>query len=208
MIHLKINGKPRELPERWEEVTFAMFLDLIAAKDDNMQLLSILLDIPIQEIRGAKIQGLELILRRIQFLKTIPAIDKTPISLGEYVFPRDVTFETVEQFEEVRAEINRVGTTEDIRLNTEAMAFYAAIYCAQPYDKEKAMFLAKAFMKYPCLEVMAAGSFFQAKCLSIQSGLSMNYLRKNTLLKSSRPGLKRFLKRLAFMLRLTPSRGM
>lgn len=185
-----------------------MFLDLIAAKDDNMQLLSILLELPIEEIRGAKIQGLELVLRNIQFLKTVPAIEKTPISLGTYVFPKDVTFETVEQFEEVRAEINRVGASGDVRLNTEAMALYAAIYCAQPFDKEKAILLSKAFMSYPCLEVMAAGSFFQAKCLSIQSDLSMSYLRKNTLLKSSRPGLKRFLRRLGFMLHLTPSRGM
>ena len=62
MIKIKINGKPHELPEKWEEVDFKTFVKLVKADQDYVSILSILLGIETNELRKAKIQGLDLII--------------------------------------------------------------------------------------------------------------------------------------------------
>jgi hypothetical protein len=198
MIKIKINGQPHEIPEKWEEVTFEQFLKLIAADQDYAAILSVLLGLDINDLKLAKIQGLDLIISRLGFMTKQPEIEPNPIRLGKFEFPKDIAFETVEQFEDTRREIAKVQDL-DLRAQTEALATYAAIYCENPYDSEKAQYLSKSFYSLPCTEVMAAGSFFQAKCLSMQSGLSMNYLRKNILLKKNKPVFGNLVKRLASM---------
>lgn len=202
MIKIKINGKPHELPEKWEEVDFKTFVKLVKADQDYVSILSILLGIETNELRKAKIQGLDLIISRLNFMTKQPEIDPKPIKLGTFEFPKDIAYETVEQFEDTRREIAKVQD-QDLTTQTEAMAVYAAIYCQNPYDSEKAQYLSKSFYSLPCTEVMAAGSFFQAKCLSMQSGLSMNYLRKNIRLKKNRPGFASWAKRSVFTPLLT-----
>lgn len=207
MIKIKIDGKPHEIPEKWEEVPFSMFLDLIEADQDYTAILSILLAIPKDELKKAKIQGLDLIISRLSFMNSQPAIDPKPIKLGKFEFPKDITFETVEQFEDTRAEIHK-AQNKTLKEQTESLATFAAIYCQNPYDSEKAQYLSKSFYSLPCTEVMAAGSFFQAKCLSMQSGLSMNYLRKNIRMKKNRRVFGNLAKRLDFTPLLTGLRVM
>lgn len=211
MIKIKVNGMPRQIPENWDEVTFKMFLGLIEAKDDTSKVIPVLLDMSPEDIRGKKIEGLDWVLEKVSFLKKVPAIDEIPVKLGDFTFPKDVGFETIEQFENTKTEINRTATAKNLVEQTKALALYAAIYlqgAKETYDFEKAKALAEKFLDYPCLEVMAAGSFFQAKCLQLTSGLSMTYLRRNTLLKKKRPGLNRLMRRLASMLHLTVLPGM
>src|SRR6478736_2518348 len=97
---------------------------------------------------GDKIEGLEVIMQSIAFIDKTPEIDPEPKKLGEYYFPQDVTFETIEQFEDVRSEIERISKIENgLREQTEALAYYAAVYCQgqkEPYDSEKARFLSKS----------------------------------------------------------------
>lgn len=208
MIKVKIDGKERLLPSDWGEVTFRMFCDLIEAKNDTTQILSILLDIPADKLKGARFQGLDLVIQKLAFLKSTPPVDEKPTKLGSFTFPQDVGFESIEQFENTKTEINRVAKLDNLKEQTEALAIYAAIYCQVLYDYDRAKVLAKSFFDLPCMEVMAAGSFFQAKCLSMETGYTMNYLRKDILLKKKRPGLNRLLRRLGFILRLTTSRDM
>lgn len=210
MINVKINGKPHEIPESYEELTFGQWCSIIAARSakDYDEIISIFTGIPKDELKGAKIQGLEILLRKVAFLQKEPVIDETPKKLGNYEFPKDISYETTEQYQDTLSEINRVTSLNDIGEANKALALYAAIYCQIPYDSDRAKTLAKSFMEYPCLEVVAAGSFFMAKCQSLQSGLSMNYLRRNILLKKKKPVLSRFLRRLGFTLRLIRSRAM
>jgi hypothetical protein len=196
MIKIKIDGKPHELPETWDEVTFEMFLKLINATDDYTQILSIMLNIPEAELRLAKIQGLDLVIRALSFMSKQPQLDEYPTKLGTFDFPKDITFETVEQFEDTRKTINSMAD-KSIMEQTEALALYSAIYCQVPYDSEKAQYLSKQLYSLPCTEVMAAGSFFQAKCLNMHSGLSMSYLRKSLRFKKKRLDFRSFLKPLA-----------
>ena len=83
-------------------------------------------------------------------------------------------------------------------IQNEMLAMYAAIYCVREFDEEKAKYLAKQYLDAPCLEVMSAGTFFHASILSLETGLTMNYLRRNIPMKKSKPGLKALMKRLGF----------
>lgn len=207
MIKIKVNGKPHEIPEKWEEVPFGMFLKLVEADQDYSAILSVLLGIDPAVLKKAHIQGLDLIISRLSFMKAQPEIEPNPIKLGAFEFPKDIAFETVEQFEDTRREIANVQD-KDLKTQTEALATYAAIYCQNPYDSEKAQYLSKSFYSLPCTEVMAAGSFFQAKCLSMQSGLSMNYLRKNIRLKRNKAGSRNWVRYSVFTPLLTGLRVM
>src|SRR6185436_10655405 len=133
--------------------------------DDYQSVLAILLQEPVENIRKAKFEGLDRVITSLKYLQEPAKIYEQPTKLGEYVFPQDLTMETVEQFECLRKYIKETqGKT--IREQTEALGMYAAIYCQgskEEFDEEKAKYLAEEFKTYPCLEVMSAGSFFMAK---------------------------------------------
>jgi hypothetical protein len=197
MKTIKSGGKKYEYPTEWGDLKFKTFLELIDFKLKKIDAIKIILEsIGLHLESGDKLEGLETIMSASAFLDKTPEPNAQPERLGEYVFPKDITFETIEQFEDVRSEIERISKIENnLREQSEALAYYAAVYCQgqkEHYDSEKAKFLAKTFLEYPCLEVMAAGSFFQAKCLSMQSGLSMNSLRANIRMKKNRQGLNLF----------------
>jgi hypothetical protein len=202
MLKAIVNGKKVQIETSWEELSFEKYLKLIEAKDDNAELLSILLDVPAETIRKGKITGLEKVLKGISFMRQSALIDENPTKLGEWILPKDITFESVGQYETMRTKINESIKMDDLKKQNEMLAHYAAIYCqplnGEEFDSEKAEWLVPAIMKLPCLEVMSAGNFFQAKCLSIQSGLPMNYLRKNIPMKRNRPVLNALARRSGF----------
>jgi hypothetical protein len=196
MIKAKINGKPVQIETSWEEVSFGKFLDLIVCKDDYKQVLAVMLGESIETIQKAKFDGLERILPALKFLQVPAQIEEKPIKLGTFTFPQDIGMESVEKFECLREAIKAVAGKEDLRTQTEALAYYAAIYIQEPFDEGEARKLAETFKALPCLEVMSAGSFFMAKVLSMQSGLTMNFLRKNTPMKKNKRGSGSLMKRL------------
>lgn len=202
MLKANVNGKPVEIETSWGELSFEKYIKLIGAKDDNAELLSILLDVPAETIRKGKIVGLERVLKGISFMRQTALIDEHPTKLGDWELPQDITFESVAQYETMRKKINEAVKTDDVKEQNIMLAHYAAIYCqplgGEEFDDEKAAWLVPKIMKMPCLEVMSAGNFFQAKCLSIQSGLPMNYLRKNIPMKRNRRVLKRLARRSGF----------
>lgn len=195
-MKIKLNGQTKTIPERWEEVPFDKFVALSEAGIDETEVLSILFDIPETEVRAAKIEGLEKIIWALKFLQKPFEIEKQPKSLDGVEFPKNIEFETVEQYQECLTEVRRVSglpPTEQLR----SIPLYAAIYLTKPYDTEKAQFKAQQLMKLPCTEVMAAGLFFQTKSLSLQSGLPMSYLQRHLPMKKNRLASVRYLKRLA-----------
>ena len=105
MFPIKVNGKKHQIPERWEEVSFKTFCDLIKAKGDEAKVISALLGLPEDEVKNSKIQGLDILFLKMSFLKEGPEIQEIPTKLGPYKFPKDIGFETIKQFEQVRSEI-------------------------------------------------------------------------------------------------------
>lgn len=210
MQECRINGQNYKIATSWDEISFRKLCAIINHRNDSLKVLAILLGMPDVDLSKAKITGLEKIIPKLSFLsvepETLIEIGKEPNRLGPYRFPKDVTFETIGQYQEVLQEINKLAQTNDLSLQTEGLAFYCAVYC-QPlneiggeYDSGRARLLTKAFMDLPCLEVLAAGYFFQIKCMSIQSGLSMNFLKRNIQRKKNRLVFGSFLRRSGFML--------
>lgn len=202
MLKVKVNGSPVEIETSWDELKFSKFLQMLTAKDDYNQVIGILLNLPPQDVAKARIDGLEQVLEKIRFMRTSAEVDPVPKKVGEFKIPEDIRFHSVAQFEVLKKEINKAAAMDNLTDQTKQLAKYAAIYC-QPlngdeFDEEKAGWLAEQFLDYPCLEVMSAGNFFMAKCLSLTSGLPMSYLRKNTPLKKSRLDLQSFLRRSGF----------
>lgn len=211
MIKAKVNGEPVEIETEWAELKFSKFLKLLTAKDDYNEVIGILLNLPPDQVGKAKIIGLDKVLEGIRFMKTPAKVDPVPTQVGEYKIPNDIRFESVAQFETLKKAINKAAGMDNLTEQTKQLAMYAAIYC-QPlkdgdFDDEKATWLAERFLDYPCLEVMSAGNFFMAKCLSLTSGLPMSYLRKNTPLKRKVLDFAPFLRRLGFTRLWTISRA-
>ena len=194
-MKIKVNGQLKTIPERWEEVTFEQFIKL-AEPGDQAKIISAILEMPEPEIKGAKIEGLEKILWHLKFLQKPFEIDKQPKKVGDYSFPEKIEFQTIEQYQEVLQEIQRVTSLTPSE-QLEAIPFYAAVYVTDPYDSEKARFKAQEFKKLPCTEVMAAGTFFMTKSLSLQSGLPMSYLSRHLPMKKNRLGFRTLVRRLA-----------
>lgn len=211
MIKAKVNGKSIEIETSYDELSFGKLLQLVEAQSDSAKQVAVLIGEPVEVVRKAQILGLENIYQAISFLKVPVVIDEFPVKVGEYKLPKDLAFESVEQFEVLKQEIGKAGETKDLVEMTRALAMYAAIYCQplnEPFDAEKAGYLAKQFESYPCREVMSAGSFFMAKLLSIQSGLSMSYLRKDIPMRKNRQVSRNLMKRLGSMRLLTVWRVM
>ena len=214
MIKAKVNGRQVSIETSWEELTFGKYLKFVNAKNDYNAFIGILLDLDPETVAKAKWEGLDGVLQSIQFLNTQKVeIDPVPTKVGDIKLPKDIAFETTEQFETLRQQVLKVnGEDSDLVAKTKALAMYCAIYCQPikdnaPFDYEKAQWLAEEMMNYPCLEVMSAGNFFMAKCLSLTSGLPMSYLRKNTPLKRKRLDFAGLARRSGFTRLWTISRG-
>ncbi len=200
MIKTKINGCSKDFPEGWGEVTMRQFTVLSVMQGEGSkksEQIRYLLGID----KGVKVEGLESLYRLAHFLSVAPEIEETPTKLGTYQLSQDITADFTEQFEDISAEITRVQEL-GLQDKLEALAYYAAVYIqpkwfSSSYDSEQARHLSKILLDYPCQEVVSAGSFFQAKSLSSESGLPLSYLRKNIPLKRKASGS--FLGRLVSM---------
>lgn len=205
MIDIKINGEPLKYATSWDDVSFRKYLELVG-KPGTYETLGVMLERPPEFFKKAHIEGLEDLIRRSNFLQKTPVILETPERFGNYTFPKDITFESIEQFEETRAEIERVTREGDLKEKTKSLALLCAIYI-QPqwdggqYDGDRARVIAEKIMDFPCLEVMTLGNFMQAKSIALRSDLSMTYLRRNIPMKKNRPALRRLMRLLDFMRR-------
>lgn len=167
-----------DFPESWDELKFSKSLELLESTT-KAEAIRIILNAP----KGAKIEGIESLYRAAKFLDVPLEIDPKPEKIGDYKLTQDITLESTEQFEDLSSELKRVMNLS-LRERTEALAFYVSVYIqpqwfASSYDSEQARHLSKIILDYPCTEVMSAGAFFQAKYLSLESGLSMSYLMRN-----------------------------
>lgn len=211
MLKIRIDGDPHELGTNWDEVPFGKYRGLVDSAG-TLHTLAILIDKPIDYVKGKRIEGLEILIRNLAFLRSTPKIDEIPVKLGTYNIPKDVTFETIEQFEDTRIAINQ-SKADGLTLGerTKFLAKIAAIYIQPawdggPYDSQRADVVADKLDAFPCLEVLGLGNFFQAKCIHLSSDLSMNYLRKNIPMKKKRPGFLKLVASLDFTRLWTRSR--
>lgn len=208
-IPIKLNGKSVAYPRAWEALKFKTYIKLLDKPTKIEQIKVIINDLGVTTA-GSKIEGLGVVIKASSFLNKPPLVAEKPNRIGKYDIPPMINEETFDQYDQVVKIINTVKEQSIIQ-QTESLAYISAVYAQgfkNEFNAEKANELALEFMELPCTEVLAAGAFFQARFLSMESGLSMTYLQRNILWKKKRPVLDRLRRRLGLMLRLIPSRDM
>lgn len=190
MLSILINSKQVNIPISWQEVTWGQYLQLIEPKN-TVEILSIFTGIPKEELYKSVITGLEPVLVALKFMNEGMDIPERPTKLGKYNLPKDITLQTIEQYQILQKEIQKSTEASDLVGKIGFVANYAAIYCQgmnEQFDSDKSVALAKEFEKESCIEVLAAGSFFLHKLMSIDKNLPMSFLLSLTRWKNLRRG--------------------
>lgn len=210
MLSVLINSKKINIPIAWEEVTWGQYLQLIEPKN-IIEVLSIFTEIPKETLYKSKITGLEPVLVALKFIQQGMDIPEHPTRLGKYELPQDITLKTIEQYQLLQREIEKSTEASDLVGKIRFVANFAAIYCQgldEEFDYDKSLALAKEFDNYSCIEVLAAGTFFLNKLISIDKNLPMSYLLTLTRWKNLKQDSKNSIRLLVFTRPWIRLRGM
>lgn len=181
MIKFKLNGKPLAIPSSWEEVTYSQYLKMIEVKSD-VEMISTFTGIDEETLRKATITGLDTLIAALGALGVFskPAAFKTPDKIMGVPVPKNIKFESLGQFEDMRKLIMSGDMALDLkiespvnpRLYVEGLRKICAIYIQKEMDGEysytKAMEM--DFNNAPAHEVIGAGTFFFARVLNLLTG--------------------------------------
>ena len=199
-ITAELNGVKLEknIPTGWDQVTFEQFLKLATAQND-IQKISIFTGLDEQTLRIAKIKNLNAIISCLAFLSTTPAVDKIPETILGYKMPKNLELEEIGRYEDLKLELAKIkeGDVESVKV----YATMCAIYAVDPYDYQKAEILSHYFLTAPCEEVMAVGNFTLMKLIGLNNPSLLAPLKRPSLMKRLRLGIRAWLSRLAFTAR-------
>lgn len=197
-IEIQINGtkQEKEIPTKWEEVSFQKFLKLTTCGDDTVKIISLFTDIDEETLKKAKISNLESLITLLGFLKTEMNLT-IPDTCQGYKIPKNLEFETIGQYQDLKAEALILSQTNSF----DQYALFCAIYATNPYDYKKAEELKSVFMDAPCTEVMAIGNFTLAKLAELTTGIKAKSLLPNIHRKKFLQGLIDWLRSLVFIAR-------
>lgn len=189
MKQYKLNGQTVNIPEKWSECTFIQLVRMNLLPENEAQVVSIFTGMSEDFLLLCKeVDIFEKILVDISFMSTdipnIPIIDFITIDEKKYKVPKDLMFESVAQYEDMKVVIKQLQNEGDKLTDLEVMELYPsmiAIYI-QPqidgeYDYFKAQELANKIYLLPCMEVIGIGSFFLMKYNVLKLG-TMNAVLK------------------------------
>lgn len=186
----------KQIPTKWKEVTFSQFIKLVEAGDDPAKVISIFTDIEEETLRKAKIVNLESIIAMLGFLKTEMNL-KVPETCMGYKIPKNLEFETIGQFQDLKAEAVQIKDAKSF----DKYALFCAIYATNPYDYQQAEKLVPTFLNAPCEEVMAIGNFILLKLAELMTGIQSKSQSPSIPMKKYWLVLTVWLKNLVFIAR-------
>lgn len=196
MIPLLIDGRKVELPTGWHKVTTEQYILLIQCGNDLVKSLSILTGIPEETLNSATFsEGLDHLFSQTKFLTEPVQMVETPVKCGEYdLKPEIPNLQLLNQMNRRSWELKEAVSKLDVKTDLIDIALevyrtdvkIAAIYCqgtSEPFDAEKAGYLAGQFMKLPCIDVLSCGNYYRTKALSIAEQRSQSIYRQGTTFK-------------------------
>ena len=200
MITRKVNGKETKIPTNWGDICFSQYIEILKLagnpKADYMDTISICLSIPREQVAKMETDNVFELLNVISFTNIPAVIDLKPKSILNYLIPKDITLESLSQFENMRIVMSnsnpKEGDTdiEKIVRITEAYPTYAAIYCQKirdgVYDYDKAMEMVPEMWRAPALEILSAGNFFLISLSSSFSSTTKTSLQRVPVWRRSR----------------------
>lgn len=201
IIQITLNGvkTSRDIPVSWSEVTFRQFIALQECNDDFVKVMALFTGIEPDIIRKALIDNLESLILALGFLQNDPGQIK-PKSILDYELPKDLGFESIAQFEDVKETLKKakdMSVLDHLKL----YPLYCSIYACKPYDWLKAEELSDKFFDAPCQEVLGVGNFTLAKLIGLKLSTGREYQKRNILLKKFRLALTAYRLHLGFMVR-------
>lgn len=191
-VEMTLNGVKtiKSIPTRWSEITFEMFLKLDGCKDDA-HIFALFTGISVETIRKVKIKNVDSVLALLSFLRTNPDPTPIPDEILGYPIPKDLAFETIGQYEDLKDSLKTERNGIDkLRQYPLYCAVYACSHKHGEYDWQKAEAMAHEFLKAPAVEVLAIGNFTLAKLIALMKGTTPDFLMQAVHRKKSRPVLR------------------
>lgn len=178
MITFKISGAKHSIPTAWGDVTYSQYLALITLPNSLLHQIHLFTKIPLDTLAKAELKNLEKIAIALSFINLSPKAEEGPKNIDKYHAPKDVTIESLGQFEDLRALIMKkpddLSTIENNLLWCDLCLEACAIYCQKlrdgTYDSSKVPDMKEELKGYSCMPIMQTGSFFFGKLLSTLTG--------------------------------------
>lgn len=213
MITFKIQGDKYQIPTAWSDVTYSQYIQLLSLQPTIANRINLFTQIGLDKILKAKLKNLESISLALSFLDVPFEAKLGATNVGKYPVPKDVTLESVGQFEDLRALCNRrppdLSTTANQTLFAdlclEACAIYIQKVKDKEYDSEKVQWVKEELKKESCIQVIQTGSFFLFKPLHLQMTTRQRFQKALQRLKKSLVDLPGYQKSLDFLQRSTGS---
>lgn len=188
MIHTKIDGDKVNIPTRWSEVSFRLFIEVALKGNSLTGQLAILMKMPEETLLTSKFsESLDTIFAATKYLAVWPSIQKYPKTCGPYILGENI--ETMGQLNAITEQCQLSGNSTDLRVQLQCLANIAAIYCqgiGERFDKEKALYMGQGqFMDLSCEDVLSAGNYFMSKALATVTSKPIDDFRKG--IKFSEP---------------------
>lgn len=199
MIDFKLNGKKVFIKSSWDELSLNQYIRILLMKDGLFEAISICSGVPVETLQSAVIIGLEDILIAISFLNKVPEAPGYTSKVGKFDLPGtrdgkfDIQFESLAQFEDMSAVINRIPVKDgkyDIVALTKSYAHMVAIYLQKlrdgKYNPVAAGEMIEEVQEMPALQVISAGSFFFLKLINLSNGTKVSSHPTNQTPKKSK----------------------
>lgn len=193
MIKFKLNGKPLQIPSSWDDVTLSQHLEITKTKTGISGLISIFTGIHEETLKTAKIEGLNEVIEALSFVRKAPNYSGEVTNIGKYKLPLnskgvfDIQFETLGQFEDLRAIMMAMKDDNQFESFAKACAIYLQKVRDGEYNHEKAMSMVPEVYNMPSNQVMTAGSFFFLKLVNLLSGTETIFPATSQAQKKSNP---------------------
>lgn len=176
MITFKLNGTKFELPTCWQDVTYHQYIALLDVPGTLLHYIAFFTGIKYETLEQAELKNLESLAIALSFLSKPPVFDGKPSKMvGPYALPKDVTIQSLGQFEDLRALLNKVPTDLSTKENQvligdlylEACAIYCQKIKHSKYDNTQVPELKEELKNYSCIEVISTGAFFLFRPMTI-----------------------------------------
>lgn len=201
-ITASLNGvkTTKDIPTHWGSVTFKQFIDLSIIGADDLGILSYFFGIDRETLRKAKINNLDDVIHAVQFLRNEIDFKNVPSEILGYEIPKNLEFESVAQYEDIKAEIAKHKDGKEIDI-IKLYPLFVATYAMKPYDGLKVDDFSQQFWQAPCGEVLAIGNFTLMKLSGLKRPSRITRLLGVIAKTKSMQAIRNWLRNLAFTVR-------
>ena len=183
MITFKIQGAKYKLPTAWADVTYSQYIALLSLPNSLIEYINLFTQIGLEKLLKSELRNLEKISLALSFLTIPPNFTPGPRNIGKYPVPKDVTIESLGQFEDLRGLCNKrpsdISTTENQLLFADLCLEAAAIYIQKvkdgSYNSNNVPKVKDELRNESCLDIIQTGSFFLFKPLHTSMNMRDRY---------------------------------